>query len=211
MNEEEKAAARAKDALWHVREILELMRKAMMSSYTPSGRLVLDENGTPSRAHSGIQVYNPAKPVKRAIKSFVLVDTVTNYILNFIVFCGKTTLSWSEVEADVAGAAGGPAAIDEGAADLRNIESDDEGEDDAEKVRFSCHVCVASASFHDVVVAYPTGLHRGSRSFVSVFLYVRFFSLPSSRTVTADHVQHIQDCHEVTRSLSRFASSSDNG
>jgi hypothetical protein len=142
MTEEEKATARAKDALWHIREILELMRGAMLSSYTPSGRLVLDENGTPSRAHSGIQVYNPAKPVKRAIKSFVLVDTVTNYILNFIVFCGKTTLSWSEAEAAVAGAAGGAAAIDEGAADLRNIESDDEGEDDAEKVRFSCHVCV---------------------------------------------------------------------
>lgn len=132
MNEDEKAAARANDALWHVREILELMRQALGDSYVPGGRLALDENSTPSRAHSGIQVYNPQKPVKRAIKTFVLVDTETQCILNFIVFCGKSTLTWDKAPQDAL-----PAPVVGGAAVAadRHDESDHEDGEDSEEVR----------------------------------------------------------------------------
>ena len=58
--------------------------------YSPHRELSLDEGTIPWYGRLSFRVYNPAKPVKYGIKSYMVCDSTNGYCLKYEVYTGKT-------------------------------------------------------------------------------------------------------------------------
>ena len=61
------------------------------SLYTPHQHLSVDEGCIPFKGHVSFKCYNPYKPNKYHIKTFKVVDSVTNYACQFDLYVGAET------------------------------------------------------------------------------------------------------------------------
>lgn len=71
--------------------ILEPLRKAFKNAYTPGRNLCIDESLLLFKGRLLFKQYIPSKRSRFGIKTFVLCDCETGYILDFIIYTGSET------------------------------------------------------------------------------------------------------------------------
>ena len=76
------------DRLILVRPLLEYLRKRGHEVYEPEVNLSLDEGILPFKGHLSFKVYNPKKPNKYGIKFYILCESKSGYVLDFMVYTG---------------------------------------------------------------------------------------------------------------------------
>lgn len=91
--------APSQDKLFKVRWLLELVRQACISSYSPSSNLAVDEAMIGFKGRIGFKQYMPAKPTKWGIKVWSLADSANGYLLNFEVYTGAVGADEKKQEA----------------------------------------------------------------------------------------------------------------
>ncbi len=76
------------DRLWKVRPVLDYLVNKFQELYQPDVNISIDEGTLLFRGRLGFKVYNPQKPVRYGIKSYVLADSGTGYCYNLRPYCG---------------------------------------------------------------------------------------------------------------------------
>ena len=88
-DKEQRDAKLESDKMAALRELYEVINGQFKSSYVPGTNLTVDERISPFRGRVSFKIYMPKKPHKYGIKLWVLCDSVTKYVVNFKVYCGK--------------------------------------------------------------------------------------------------------------------------
>ena len=88
--DEEDAATDKTDKLYKVRPLLKNLLPKFQDHYVPQQALSLDEGMIPSKNRLSIKQYIQSKPIKWGIKSFLLCESATGYIVNAEIYTGKT-------------------------------------------------------------------------------------------------------------------------
>ncbi|KAM3876247.1 piggyBac transposable element-derived protein 4-like [Diretmus argenteus] len=79
------------DPLHKVRLVLDLLLSKFREMYWPSHNISLDEGMLLWRGRLRFKVYNPAKPVKYGIKSYILCDSENGYCYSMKPYCGTSS------------------------------------------------------------------------------------------------------------------------
>ncbi len=87
-NDNEKRAPTCDDRLYKVRPIIDHFVGKFREMYNPHENISIDEGMMSWRGRLGFRVYNPKKPVKYGVKSYILTDSVNSYCWNLKPYCG---------------------------------------------------------------------------------------------------------------------------
>ena len=87
-NDNEKRAPTCDDRLYKVRPIIDHFIGKFKEMYNPHENISIDEGMLSWRGRLGFRVYNPKKPVKYGVKSYILTDSVNSYCWNLKPYCG---------------------------------------------------------------------------------------------------------------------------
>ena len=79
------------DALFKIRQLLDLMDPKLLSCYAPDKNLSFDESMLKFKGRWSFKQYCPQKPTKWGIKEYDLADGKTGYILKHLPYHGKNT------------------------------------------------------------------------------------------------------------------------
>lgn len=77
------------DRLANIREFYNMLRLSFKNTFRPFGNLCIDESLLLYKGRLSFKQYIPSKRNRYGIKSFVLCDCKTGYVLNFIVYAGS--------------------------------------------------------------------------------------------------------------------------
>ncbi|KAG4066842.1 hypothetical protein HA402_012909 [Bradysia odoriphaga] len=77
------------DKLHKVRPLLDLLNENIGKVYDPSSFVTVDESMIKFKGRCVLKQYMPLKPIKRGYKVWCLADSVTGFIIAFIVYTGK--------------------------------------------------------------------------------------------------------------------------
>ena len=103
IDEEDQAIDKA-DKIYKVRLMLNTLLKKFQKEIKPNQHLSLDEGMLPTKNRLGIKQYIKDKPTKWGIKSFLLCESDTGYIINAEIYTGA-----AEITDDTLGMAGNTA------------------------------------------------------------------------------------------------------
>lgn len=93
-NDNDQCAPDCNDRLYKVRPMIDHFLEKFRKMYNPHENISIYEGMLSWRGRLGFRVYNPMKPVKYGIKSYVIIDSVNSYCWNLKPYCGTgTTLS----------------------------------------------------------------------------------------------------------------------
>ena len=87
-NDNEKRSPNCDDRLYKVRPIIDHFVGKFREMYNPHENISIDEGMLSWRGRLGFRVYNPKKPVKYGVKSYILTDSVNSYCWNLKPYCG---------------------------------------------------------------------------------------------------------------------------
>lgn len=76
------------DRMFKVRPLLDIIIPKFRTAFTPHREVSIDEAMLLWRGRLAFRVYNPAKPIKYGVKSYVLADSTTGYCWNILPYCG---------------------------------------------------------------------------------------------------------------------------
>ncbi|KAL7404530.1 hypothetical protein ABVT39_016045 [Epinephelus coioides] len=79
------------DNLYKVRPVLDYLVSKFREMYQPSENICFDEGMLLWRGHLVFRVYNPQKPIKYGIKSYILCDSKTGYCFNLKPYHGEAS------------------------------------------------------------------------------------------------------------------------
>ncbi|XP_053184300.1 piggyBac transposable element-derived protein 4-like [Scomber japonicus] len=85
------ASQDAADKLYKVRPVLDYIVKKFKELYQPGQNICIDEGMMLWRGRLSFKVYNPQKPVKYGIKSYILCDSATGYCFNMQPYVGTAS------------------------------------------------------------------------------------------------------------------------
>lgn len=85
------SVANTRDPLYKIRRIIDELQRSFSRCFYPFRNLCIDESLMLFKGRLSFKQFIPTKRNRFGIKSFVLCDCLTGYILNFIVYTGKTT------------------------------------------------------------------------------------------------------------------------
>ncbi|XP_034024428.1 piggyBac transposable element-derived protein 4-like [Thalassophryne amazonica] len=83
------ASQDAADRLYKVRPVLDYVLDKFKELYQPGQNICIDEGMMQWRGRLSFRVYNPQKPVKYGIKSYILCDSATGYCFNMQPYVGR--------------------------------------------------------------------------------------------------------------------------
>ncbi|XP_030018120.1 piggyBac transposable element-derived protein 4-like isoform X2 [Sphaeramia orbicularis] len=78
------------DKLYKVRPVLDYLVCKFREMYQPNTNICIDEGVLLWRGRLAFKVYNPQKPIKYGIKSYILCDSETGYCFNVKPYCGES-------------------------------------------------------------------------------------------------------------------------
>lgn len=81
------------DALFKIRNLLNIVDPLYLQAFCPSKNLSLDETMIKFKGRIYFRQFNPSKPTRFGIKQFALCDAKTGYALRFLTYTGKDTLT----------------------------------------------------------------------------------------------------------------------
>ena len=87
-NDSEQVPPDNEDRLIKLRPVIDYLTERFMKFYQPHEQISIDEGTLKFKGRLRFRVYNPAKPIKYGIKSYVLADSVTAYCYNLRVYDG---------------------------------------------------------------------------------------------------------------------------
>lgn len=76
------------DKMYKVRPVLNYIVEKCKELYQPGQNICIDEGMMQWRGHLSFRAYNPQKPVKYGIKSYILCDSATGYCFNLRPYVG---------------------------------------------------------------------------------------------------------------------------
>lgn len=79
------------DRLYKVRPVLDHLVTKFREMYQPNTNICIDEGMLLWRGRLAFRVYNPQKPIKYGIKSYILCDSETGYCFNMKPYCGESS------------------------------------------------------------------------------------------------------------------------
>lgn len=79
------------DKLYKIRTVVESLRRKFSASYSPDKNLVIDESLMLWKGRLAFKQYIPSKRKRFGIKLFVLCDSETGVVLDFLIYTGKGT------------------------------------------------------------------------------------------------------------------------
>lgn len=85
------SANRGDDSLFKIRKIIDTVRVTFRSAFNPYKKLCVDESLLLFKGRLSFKQFIPSKRSRFGIKTFVLCDCKTGYVLDFIVYTGTTT------------------------------------------------------------------------------------------------------------------------
>ncbi|XP_068193512.1 piggyBac transposable element-derived protein 4-like [Antennarius striatus] len=83
------ASQDAGDKLYKVRPVLDFIISKFKELYQPHENICIDEGMLQWRGRLNFRVYNPQKPVKNGIKSYIVCDSQTGYCYNMLPYVGQ--------------------------------------------------------------------------------------------------------------------------
>ena len=89
-NNEDEAVLSNGDKLWKVRPIIEHLKEKFMSNYQLHQNISIDEGTLKWKGRLRFKVYNPMKPIKYGIKSYILADSESSYCYEVNTYEGTT-------------------------------------------------------------------------------------------------------------------------
>ena len=85
------ASQDASDKMYKVRPVLDYIVEKFKELYQPGQNICIDEGMMQWRGRLSFRVYNPQKPVKYGIKSYILCDSATGYCFNMCPYVGEAS------------------------------------------------------------------------------------------------------------------------
>ena len=85
------ASQDASDKMYKVRPVLDYIVEKFKEMYQPGQNICIDEGMMQWRGRLSFRVYNPQKPVKYGIKSYILCDSATGYCFNMRPYVGEAS------------------------------------------------------------------------------------------------------------------------
>ncbi|CAK9816580.1 PiggyBac transposable element-derived protein 4 [Anthophora quadrimaculata] len=82
---------RSDDPLIKIRPIIDLLKNSFAQSFYPYQDLCIDESLMLFKGRCYFKQFIPSKRSRFGIKSFILCDCTTNYVLDFIIYTGRDT------------------------------------------------------------------------------------------------------------------------
>lgn len=79
------------DSLKNLRSLLEHLISKFKGNYTPSEHLAIDEYLSLWKGRLSFRIYIPSKRERYGVKVFMLCESQSGYLLNFIIYTGATT------------------------------------------------------------------------------------------------------------------------
>lgn len=77
--------------MYKVHPVSDYIVEKFKEMYKPGQNICIDEGKMMRRRHRSFQVYNPQKPVKYGIKSYILCDSATRYCFNMQPYVGESS------------------------------------------------------------------------------------------------------------------------
>ncbi|KAG5277832.1 hypothetical protein AALO_G00091870 [Alosa alosa] len=77
------------DRLYKVRPVLDYVLSKFDELYQPNSNICIDEGTMAWRGRLTFKVYNPQKPIKYGIKSYIICDSETGYCFGMKPYCGE--------------------------------------------------------------------------------------------------------------------------
>ena len=77
------------DPLYKIRPLISQVLIASRILYTPDQYLTIDETMIRFNGRSSMKVYMPLKPIKYGFKAYVLAESKSGYVLNWMLYEGK--------------------------------------------------------------------------------------------------------------------------
>ena len=77
------------DRLYKLRPFVDSVVANCQQVYIPARELAIDESMIKFKGRLGFIQYNPKKPIKWGLKAFVLADSATGYVRNWMLYTGK--------------------------------------------------------------------------------------------------------------------------
>ena len=81
------------DRLYKLRPLVDAIIANCQRAYIPARELAIDESMMKFKGRLGFIQYNPKKPIKWGLKAFVLADSATGYVWNWMLYTGKMNTS----------------------------------------------------------------------------------------------------------------------
>jgi len=78
------------DRLYKIRPVLDHLVSKFREMYQPKSNICIDEGMFLWHGRLAFRVYNPQKPIKYGIKSYILCDSDTGYCFNMKPYCGES-------------------------------------------------------------------------------------------------------------------------
>ncbi|XP_048010518.1 piggyBac transposable element-derived protein 4-like [Megalobrama amblycephala] len=78
------------DRLYKIRPVLDHLVSKFHEMYQPKSNICIDEGMFLWRGCLAFRVYNPQKPIKYGVKSYILCDSDTGYCFNMKPYCGES-------------------------------------------------------------------------------------------------------------------------
>ncbi|XP_048012275.1 piggyBac transposable element-derived protein 4-like isoform X2 [Megalobrama amblycephala] len=78
------------DRLYKIRPVLDHLVSKFREMYQPKSNICIDEGMFLWRGRLAFRVYNPQKPIKYGVKSYILCDSDTGYCFNMKPYCGES-------------------------------------------------------------------------------------------------------------------------
>nr|XP_039258488.1 piggyBac transposable element-derived protein 4-like [Styela clava] len=79
----------SRDRLYKIRPLIELIEPTLLSVYTPSKNISIDESMIPFKGKLSFRQFIPSKRVRFGIKVWVLAESKTGYVSKFQVYTGR--------------------------------------------------------------------------------------------------------------------------
>ena len=79
------------DSLAKLREFIDYLLEKFHSNYTPNKNLAIDEYLSLWKGRLSFKIYIPTKRERYGVKIYMLCESATGYIFNFIIYTGATT------------------------------------------------------------------------------------------------------------------------
>lgn len=80
------------DAMYKIRELMDLCEPRYLQVYAPGRDLAIDESIIKFKGRVSFRQYLPSKPTRWGIKQYALCESKSGYALKFITYLGKGTL-----------------------------------------------------------------------------------------------------------------------
>ena len=80
--------ADTQDKLYKIRPVLDYLVGKFQELFQPDVNVSIDEGTLLWRGRLSFKVYNPQKPIRYGIRSYILADSATGYCHNIIPYCG---------------------------------------------------------------------------------------------------------------------------